>query len=108
MIEYDIQSKQNLLPLQIKIVYWGPGEAGKTTNFLRLKDHFMKNQVSNGFSIATTNDRTLWSDSVHFRFVLKGLNLDLIAIVATTTGQERFLTTREYILQNAIGEVLKW
>ena len=91
--------------MQVKIMYWGPGEAGKTTNYEQLKKIFKDNQISQGFSIATTQQRTLWSDSVHFRFVLNSLKLELIVLVATTTGQERFLSTREYILQNADGVI---
>jgi signal recognition particle receptor subunit beta len=91
--------------MQVKIMYWGPGEAGKTTNYEQLKKIFKDNRISQGFSIATTQQRTLWSDSIHFRFFLQSLNLELIVLVATTTGQERFLSTREYILQNADGVI---
>ena len=91
--------------LQIKIIYWGPGEAGKTTNFLRLKEIFHQYSISNGFSIATTDDRTLWNDSIFFKFYLPKFHLNLVVNVATTTGQERFLSTREYILQNSDGVI---
>ena len=91
--------------LQIKILYWGPGEAGKTTNFIRLKEIFKRKLISKGFSIATSDERTLWNDSVHFKFTLNKMNIDLIVILSTTTGQERFLSTREYILQNSDGVV---
>jgi mutual gliding-motility protein MglA len=97
------QSKGNLM--QIKIMYWGPGEAGKTTNFHRLKEIFAHFRVSEGYSIATTDNRTLWNDSVNFKFHLGQFNLELLIIVNTTTGQERFLSTREYILQNADGVI---
>lgn len=91
--------------MQIKIMYWGCGEAGKTTNFKRLKEIFKDYKISSGFSIATTDDRTLWNDSVHFKFSLASFNLEVIVNVATTTGQERFLSTREYVLQNADGVI---
>ncbi len=91
--------------LQIKLLFWGPGEAGKTTTYYRLQEIFQRFQVSEGFSIATTDERTLWNDSVHFRFPMIPSKLDVVVNVATTTGQERFLSTREYILQNADGVV---
>ncbi len=90
---------------QIKIVYWGPGEAGKTTNYHRLKELFENCLISRGFSIATSSDRTLWNDSVWYQFPFAKLRLKVMVNVTTTTGQERFLTTREYILQNADGVV---
>nr|WP_244626355.1 ADP-ribosylation factor-like protein [Candidatus Prometheoarchaeum syntrophicum] len=86
-------------------MYWGCGEAGKTTNFERLQEIFAPYKISHGFSIATTDERTLWNDSVHFKFSLASFNLDVIVNVATTTGQERFLSTREYVLQNADGVI---
>jgi signal recognition particle receptor subunit beta len=46
-------------------------------------------------------DRTLWNDAVIFNFELRSMNISLFVNVNTTTGQERFLTTREYVLQNA-------
>ncbi len=91
--------------MQLKIMYWGCGEAGKTTNFERLQEIFEDYKISHGFSIATTDNRTLWNDSVHFKFSLASFNLDVIVNVATTTGQERFLSTREYVLQNADGVI---
>lgn len=90
---------------QIKIIYWGPGEAGKTTNYHRLKELFENCLISRGFSIATSADRTLWNDSVWYQFPFAKLRLKVMVNVTTTTGQERFLTTREYILQNADGVV---
>lgn len=91
--------------LQFKIMYWGPGEAGKTTNFQYLRTIFSPYMVSKGFSIETTTHRTLWNDCVTFRFDVKAIQKSIIVQVATTTGQERFLSTREYVLQNADGVI---
>lgn len=96
-------SKPRYIP--IKIMYWGPGEVGKTTNFECLKQLFTSKLVSKGFSIETTDKRTLWCDSVTFEFQFPSINCIVQAIVSTTTGQERFLTTREYVLENADGAV---
>jgi len=91
--------------VQIKLMYWGPGESGKTTNFYRLQEIFEDHMISNPMSIATTMDRTLWNDGVMFNFELRSMNISLIVNVNTTTGQERFLTTREYVVQNADGVI---
>lgn len=91
--------------IQFKIVYWGPGESGKTTNFQRLKERFFNVKLTDGFSIETTDGRTLWQDSlfISFDFQLGNLLLEIITQIVTCTGQERFLSTREYIIDGADG-----
>ncbi|MBY8992021.1 MAG: hypothetical protein KGD58_14855 [Candidatus Lokiarchaeota archaeon] len=103
--EFDFNDAENML--QFKIVYWGPGESGKTTNFFRLKEKFDLLKLSNGYSIETTEGRTLWEDSLYllFKFAIKDLKFNIIAHVVTCTGQERFLSTREYVLDGADGIV---
>jgi len=93
--------------IQFKIVYWGPGESGKTTNFIRLREKFNSIKISNGFSIETSDGRTLWQDAlfISFKFDLEGVNYDIITQIVTCTGQERFLSTREYVLDGADGIV---
>ena len=93
--------------IQFKIVYWGPGESGKTTNFLRLKEKFSLLKISNGYSIDTSDGRTLWHDSIFFTFNLriKGKKYNIITQITTCTGQERFLSTREYVIDGADGVI---
>ena len=93
--------------IQFKIVYWGPGESGKTTNFLRLREKFNYIKLTNGFSIETSDGRTLWQDAlfVSFKFDLKWAKYSIITQIVTCTGQERFLSTREYVLDGADGIV---
>lgn len=93
--------------IQFKIVYWGPGESGKTTNFLRLKEKFSLLKISNGYSIDTADGRTLWHDSIFFTFNLqiKGKKYNIITQITTCTGQERFLSTREYVIDGADGVI---
>lgn len=93
--------------IQFKIVYWGPGESGKTTNFLRLKEKFSLLKISNGYSIDTTDGRTLWHDSIFFTFNLqiKEKKYNIITQITTCTGQERFLSTREYVIDGADGVI---
>ncbi len=93
--------------IQLKIVYWGPGESGKTTNFQRLKEQFFNVKLTDGFSIETSDGRTLWQDSLFlsFDFPLGELLFEIITQIVTCTGQERFLSTREYIIDGADGIV---
>jgi signal recognition particle receptor subunit beta len=93
--------------LQFKIVYWGPGESGKTTNYFRLREKFDGVKLNAGYSIETTDGRTLWQDSIRlsFYFNLKEVKFNIITQIVTATGQERFLSTREYVLDGADGVV---
>jgi mutual gliding-motility protein MglA len=87
-----------------KIVYYGPGRSGKTTNL-----HYVYEQVPDGrkgrmVSLATQTDRTLFFDF---------LPLDLGSISGFTTrfqlytvpGQVYYKTTRRLVLQGADGVV---
>ena len=91
--------------IQFKIVYWGPGESGKTTNFMRLREKYHFTKLTDGYSVETTDGRTLWQDSVFFSFNLnlKEARFNIITQIVTCTGQERFLATREYVLDGADG-----
>jgi len=93
--------------LQFKIVYWGPGESGKTTNYFRLREKFNGIILNKGISIETTDGRTLWQDSIRISFFLNlgDVKFNIIAQIVTCTGQERFLQTREYVLDGADGVV---
>jgi len=103
--DFDFNDRSNML--QFKIVYWGAGESGKTTNFLRLREKFDLLRLSKGYSIETTEGRTLWEDSLYllFDFTLRNTKFNIITHVVTCTGQERFLSTREYVLEGADGIV---
>jgi len=91
--------------IQFKIVYWGPGESGKTTNFFRLKEKFHFTKLTDGYSIETSEGRTLWQDSLFlsFNFNINQKKYNIITQIVTCTGQERFLSTREYVLDGADG-----
>ncbi|MBD3198206.1 MAG: hypothetical protein GF317_24365 [Candidatus Lokiarchaeota archaeon] len=93
--------------IQLKIVYWGPGESGKTTNFLRLKEKFSEEKITKGYSIETNDGRTLWQDSLFLSFeaTINRQEYNIIVHIVTCTGQERFLSTREYVLEGADGVI---
>ena len=103
------ESSSNILKevLQFKVVYWGPGESGKTTNYFRLREKFDGVKLNSGYSIETTDGRTLWQDSIRLSFYLnlKNVKFNIITQIVTATGQERFLSTREYVLDGADGVV---
>ena len=103
------ESSSNILKevLQFKVVYWGPGESGKTTNYFRLREKFDGVKLNSGYSIETTDGRTLWQDSIRLSFYLnlKYVKFNIITQIVTATGQERFLSTREYVLAGADGVV---
>ena len=108
-IEISEESSKNILKevLQFKVVYWGPGESGKTTNYFRLREKFHGVKLNSGYSIETTDGRTLWQDSIRLSFYLnlKDVKFNIITQIVTATGQERFLSTREYVLDGADGVV---
>ena len=56
-IQTNFNNVDNII--QFKIVYWGPGESGKTTNFMRLREKFSSIRITNGYSVETTDGRTL-------------------------------------------------
>ena len=103
------ESSTNILKevLQFKVVYWGPGESGKSTNYFRLREKFDGVKLNSGYSIETTDGRTLWQDSIRLSFYLnlKDVKFNIITQIVTATGQERFLSTREYVLDGADGVV---
>jgi signal recognition particle receptor subunit beta len=87
-----------------KIVYYGPGRSGKTTNLHYIYGQVPAERRGQMVSLATQTDRTLFFDF---------LPLDLGTISGFTTrfqlytvpGQEYYATTRNLVLQGADGVV---
>jgi signal recognition particle receptor subunit beta len=87
-----------------KIVYYGPGRSGKTTNLQYIYDQVPTDRRGRMVSLATQTDRTLFFDF---------LPLDLGTISGFTTkfqlytvpGQVYYNTTRKLVLQGADGVV---
>lgn len=110
-MESDVKSlkslEENTRIHQIKIVYWGPGESGKTTNYEVLLEHFKEKKISKGFKINTTDKRTLWQDSgfISIMLPIRRINYNFIVQITTCTGQERFISTREYVITGADGVI---
>ena len=87
-----------------KIVYYGPGRSGKTTNLQYIYGRVPDDRRGRMVSLATQTDRTLFFDF---------LPLDLGTISGFTTkfqlytvpGQVYYATTRRLVLQGADGVV---
>lgn len=87
-----------------KIVYYGPGRSGKTTNLQYLYSRISKDRKGEMISLATKQDRTLFFDF---------LPLDLGNIFGFSTsfqlytvpGQVYYNATRKLVLQGADGVV---
>ncbi|MDX2184468.1 MAG: GTPase domain-containing protein [Gemmatimonadaceae bacterium] len=87
-----------------KIVYYGPGRSGKTTNLHYIYQQVPSDRKGTMVSLATQTDRTLFFDF---------LPLDLGSISGFTTkfqlytvpGQVYYQTTRKLVLQGADGVV---
>jgi signal recognition particle receptor subunit beta len=87
-----------------KIVYYGPGRSGKTTNLHYIYGQVPEDRKGKMVSLATQTDRTLFFDF---------LPLDLGTISGFTTkfqlytvpGQAYYQTTRRLVLQGADGVV---
>jgi signal recognition particle receptor subunit beta len=87
-----------------KIVYYGPGRSGKTTNLHYIYEQVPEDRKGRMVSLATQTDRTLFFDF---------LPLDLGSISGFTTrfqlytvpGQVYYQATRRLVLQGADGVV---
>ena len=92
--------------LQVKIVYYGPGMCGKTTNLVQVHDHVQTAQGNKGklISLATNSDRTLFFDFLPIEaMAIKGFKTKFQ--LYTVPGQVIYTTTRQLVLRGADGIV---
>ena len=96
----------NLRDRQIhaKIVYYGPGLSGKTSNLVNIHQRMPAETRSEIRSIATEEERTLFFDFVPVEPVLVG-GWDVRFHLYSVPGQEHYLRTRRAILGGADGVV---
>jgi len=90
--------------IHAKIVYYGPGLSGKTTNLAWIYDHLPMAERSELVSINTEQERTLFFDFLPLDASPVGdyrLRLHLYSV----PGQERFGATRSAILRGVDGIV---
>ncbi len=99
MVQINTQTREILL----KIVYYGPGLSGKTTNLQKLHHLVNKIQFTELFSINTMEDRTLFFDLMPFE--IEALKRKIKFQVYTVPGQVHYDSTRRIILAGADGVV---
>jgi signal recognition particle receptor subunit beta len=87
-----------------KIVYYGPGLSGKTTNLEMLYKNAPKEQCSELKSLATEDDRTLFFDFMSLDLgEIQGMKTTFQ--LYTVPGQVYYNATREIVLQGVDGIV---
>jgi len=90
--------------IECKIVYYGPGRCGKTTNLEYIHKAFKKQVKGEMVSINTDGDRTLFFDFLPLEIgKLKGC--DVRVQLYTVPGQVRYESTRKLVLRGADGIV---
>jgi signal recognition particle receptor subunit beta len=93
-----------LRKLNAKIVYYGPGLCGKTTNLQWIHDHFEGGKKGNMLSLATEGDRTIFFDLLPLDIgTIRGMEVTLQ--LYTVPGQVHYNSTRQLVLRGADGVV---
>lgn len=90
--------------IQAKIVYYGPGRSGKTTNIEYIFKKFKDKTQSNIVSVATHGDRTLYFDYMPLN-IGKVNGYDLTVQLYTVPGQVKYEATRKLVLKGVDGVV---
>jgi mutual gliding-motility protein MglA len=91
--------------LQVKIVYYGPGKGGKTTNLEQIHTNIQNVQEKGKLiSLATSSDRTLFFDFLPIEAVaVKGFKTKFQ--LYTVPGQVIYNSTRQLVLRGVDGIV---
>jgi len=90
--------------IQAKIVYYGPGRGGKTTNLLYIHESLAKQVCGKMVTIDTKGDRTLFFDFLPLN-IGKVLNMTIRIQLYTVPGQVMYNTTRKLVLRGIDGVV---
>ena len=90
--------------LTTKIVYYGPGLCGKTTNLQFIYDHMPENVRGKMLSLATKSDRTLFFDFLPIDLGQLG-GMKTKVQLYTVPGQVFYNETRRLVLKGADGVV---
>lgn len=97
-----INAKEKVI--ECKIVYYGPGRGGKTTNLEYIHRAGKKYTTSDMVSINTKGDRTLYFDFLPIGLgKVKGY--DVKVQLYTVPGQTKYNSTRKMVLKNVDGIV---
>lgn len=96
----NLRSKE----VQVKIVYYGPGRGGKTSNLEYIFNNFKENIKSDMVTIKTHGDRTLFFDFFPLNLgKIKGYDIKIQ--LYTVPGQVKYNATRKLVLRGVDGIV---
>jgi len=90
--------------VQVKIVYYGPGRGGKTTNLEYIYKKFSSRVKTEMVTIKTHGDRTLFFDFLPFD-IGKVNGYDVKIQLYTVPGQVKYNATRRLVLRGVDGIV---
>jgi signal recognition particle receptor subunit beta len=100
MVLFNYATKE----ITAKIVYYGPGLCGKTTNLQFVYESLPSNNKSKMLSLATKTDRTLFFDFLPLDLgKIRGMRTKLQ--LYTVPGQVYYNSTRQLVLKGADGIV---
>lgn len=100
MVQINFARKE----ISCKIVFYGPGMSGKTTNLQVIHQKAPKESKGDLIAIATEGDRTLFFDFLPLDLgQVKGMNTKFQ--LYTVPGQVYYASTRKLVLQGADGVV---
>jgi mutual gliding-motility protein MglA len=90
--------------VEFKIVYYGPGRCGKTTNLEYIFKNSRRHMLDEMVSIKTAGDLTLFFDFVPMGLgTIKGCEVRVQ--LYTVPGQSKYASTRKLVLKGADGVV---
>jgi signal recognition particle receptor subunit beta len=90
--------------IQVKIVYYGPGRGGKTTNLEYVYKKFAKRINTEMVTVKTHGDRTLFFDFLPFDIgIINGYDVKIQ--LYTVPGQVKYNATRRLVLRGVDGIV---
>jgi signal recognition particle receptor subunit beta len=90
--------------IHCKIVFYGPGRGGKTTNLIMIHKAVGKRSRGELISIETAGDRTIFFDFLPMDLgVIRRFNIKIS--VYTVPGQVRYNDTRKLVLKGVDGVV---
>jgi signal recognition particle receptor subunit beta len=100
MALFNLKKRQ----IECKIVYYGPGRSGKTTNIVQVYKAFRQTVTTDLVSIDTDGDQTLFFDFLAIG-VGKIAGCDVRVQLYTVPGQVHYSSTRKLVLREADGVI---